>query len=315
MSVKILGLNGSIRRLGNTEILLKEALSAAHADGADVDLACLHDFRIESCRGCLRCLLEQAECPVKDDLQALYDLWRSYDAVIVGAPNYINGLPAIFKQISDRSFCAFAHYPGLFSHAKASVFLTYMYDRFPYSLPLARLAMIVHGFRFDLIEGVALKADGIPGSVLNYPSSIETAVRMGEHLVKAVREETKPEHDFIDRCPDCLCDFFIRREDGTVQCPVCYRTGRIEDGKAVFRPEYNGISIISDRWREFEHSQISDRASVDRIRMVTKGRRRYKDSKTPHIHILTRRRTEDHTDGEGDGRGGGMKMNIRRDRE
>ena len=37
--MKILALNGSVRKYGNTEILLKQALMGAEAEGAEVDCA------------------------------------------------------------------------------------------------------------------------------------------------------------------------------------------------------------------------------------------------------------------------------------
>ena len=41
--MKILGLNGSERKLGNTEILVKEALIGAEKEGAQVEMLRLTD--------------------------------------------------------------------------------------------------------------------------------------------------------------------------------------------------------------------------------------------------------------------------------
>ena len=52
--MKILGLVGSYRKGGNSDILAKEALMAAEEQGADVELLYLTDHRIEPCQGFAR---------------------------------------------------------------------------------------------------------------------------------------------------------------------------------------------------------------------------------------------------------------------
>jgi len=49
--MKILGLNGSERKLGNTEILVKEALMGAEEEGAQVEMLRLTDYKILPCDG------------------------------------------------------------------------------------------------------------------------------------------------------------------------------------------------------------------------------------------------------------------------
>jgi multimeric flavodoxin WrbA len=51
--LKVLGLIGSYRKLGNTEVLVKEALMEAQKLGADVDALHLTDLKIEPCKGCM----------------------------------------------------------------------------------------------------------------------------------------------------------------------------------------------------------------------------------------------------------------------
>jgi multimeric flavodoxin WrbA len=53
-AVKVLGLFGSPRRGGNTDLLLDEALKGAAAEGAAVEEIHLSDCRITPCRGCHR---------------------------------------------------------------------------------------------------------------------------------------------------------------------------------------------------------------------------------------------------------------------
>ena len=53
----ILGIVGSARLWGNSELLVRQALAGAEREGASVALLRLTALRIESCTGCLRCVI------------------------------------------------------------------------------------------------------------------------------------------------------------------------------------------------------------------------------------------------------------------
>ncbi len=60
------------RKMGNNEILVKEALMGAEELGADVEIVRLMDLHIKPCTGCESSMVrmqkgDPAECIVKDD--------------------------------------------------------------------------------------------------------------------------------------------------------------------------------------------------------------------------------------------------------
>ncbi|MHA1431093.1 MAG: flavodoxin family protein, partial [Candidatus Freyarchaeota archaeon] len=65
--MKILGLVGSYRKYGNTEVLVREALMSASEMGAEVELLRLTDLTIKPCKGCMACVFKNAECRIEDD--------------------------------------------------------------------------------------------------------------------------------------------------------------------------------------------------------------------------------------------------------
>ena len=73
--MKILGLVGSYRRLGNTEVLVKEALMEAQRLGAEVDILRLTDLEIKPCKGCMACVFKQEECRIQDEWRVLETCW------------------------------------------------------------------------------------------------------------------------------------------------------------------------------------------------------------------------------------------------
>ena len=54
--MKVLGISCG-RKMGNSEILLKEALMAMEAEGAEIEMIRLHDMYIKPCLGCNGCIM------------------------------------------------------------------------------------------------------------------------------------------------------------------------------------------------------------------------------------------------------------------
>ena len=83
--LKVLGLFGSPRKGGNTDLLLDEALNGAAAEGATVEGIHLSDCRITPCVGCLGCFRDGA-CVIADEMQQLYPRLLEADIIILASP-------------------------------------------------------------------------------------------------------------------------------------------------------------------------------------------------------------------------------------
>jgi multimeric flavodoxin WrbA len=98
---RILGLVGSFRRLGNSEIMVKAVFR--HLDQpCELRLLRLTDFQIEPCRGCYRCLFKNGNCIIDDDHQVVLEAIAAADAVILAAPAYFLGAHSCLKRFLDR---------------------------------------------------------------------------------------------------------------------------------------------------------------------------------------------------------------------
>lgn len=101
MTVKVLGLAGSARRGGNTETLLDWCLGAAREAGAVVVRFALCDLDLHGCQGCDACR-KDGVCIKKDDMEKLYPHLRNTDSIVIAAPTYFQGMPAVPKMVIDR---------------------------------------------------------------------------------------------------------------------------------------------------------------------------------------------------------------------
>ena len=104
--MKILGIVGSCRKLGNTEILVKEALMAAQEQGAEVDIVRWTNYDIFPCEGDAVCMFLDKDCKHKDrdGHDYLLNMMYEFDGVVLGAPCYILEVEAVVKQFIDRLF-------------------------------------------------------------------------------------------------------------------------------------------------------------------------------------------------------------------
>ena len=101
--MKVLGIVGSVRRGGNTEILVKEALAAAQEEGAQTELVSVAGKDLAGCDGCGSCRKTHA-CHLQDDMQSIYQQLEAADAIVFGSPVYFGSVSAQMKAIMDRMY-------------------------------------------------------------------------------------------------------------------------------------------------------------------------------------------------------------------
>jgi multimeric flavodoxin WrbA len=102
--MEILGIVGSYRKAGNTDILVKKVLEGAENCGIDTNYIFLPDFNIKDCIGCEGCKTNY-KCVVKDDMQKIYPLIEKADALVIGSPTYFYNVTGITKNLLNRLYC------------------------------------------------------------------------------------------------------------------------------------------------------------------------------------------------------------------
>ena len=135
--MKILGMVGSFRKNGNSDIVAKEALMGAQEAGAQVELLHLTDYKIEACQGFGLCLFRKEGCHIKDDVKVIWSKIEEADGILLSVPCYFLESTAVLKQLIDRAW-VLAH-RGTFRGKYASVMVPYA-TRAPCSLPRVRPA-------------------------------------------------------------------------------------------------------------------------------------------------------------------------------
>lgn len=100
-----LAINGSPRKGGNTEILLKEVLGELDDAGWGTELVKVGGTDIRGCVACRQCFENKNnECiQNKDVFNGIYTKMLKADAIILGSPVYFGAVGADLKALIERS--------------------------------------------------------------------------------------------------------------------------------------------------------------------------------------------------------------------
>ncbi len=100
--MNVIGIVGSPRKNGNTEILTRHTLQAIAEEGLETELIRLAGLDIRPCDACRVCRQEE-RCPIEDDLFPLYLKAKEADAIILASPVYYGSATALLKAFMERA--------------------------------------------------------------------------------------------------------------------------------------------------------------------------------------------------------------------
>ena len=105
MNQKIVILNGSPRRKGNTSALVKAFTEGAESAGNTVTEFFLNEMNIHGCKGCFGGHSSR-ECPCvqKDDMDRIYPAVKESDVVVLATPLYYWNMSGQIRTAIDRLF-------------------------------------------------------------------------------------------------------------------------------------------------------------------------------------------------------------------
>ena len=246
--MKVLGISCG-RKLGNTEILVKEALMGAESLGAEVELIRLGDLNLKPCTGCNACVISlldkssSGDCVIRDDdFSFIENKIMECDGLILGSPIYEKGPTGLLKILADRMGpshdVAFrmiskqnreknqitngkAVDERSFKTRSASLIAVGGSEWDTLALPLMQLSVI--STHMDVVDKILVNWTGLPGSVLFNDEMIKRARISGEHVVKTLlKQEDRSLSDEKEK-PTYI------GEPGV--CPVCHsKLIEIRDG-------------------------------------------------------------------------------------
>jgi len=102
ISMKVIGIIASPRgKESRTLQLVNGVLKGAGEEGAKIELIDVYSLNIEYCTACGSCYAT-GDCTLLDDFPDIFEAIMTADGIVIGAPNYIDSVPAPLKAVFDR---------------------------------------------------------------------------------------------------------------------------------------------------------------------------------------------------------------------
>ena len=183
----VLGINGSPRIGGNTDILLDKALEGAKSRGARTEKVILNTLKFSPCQEC-EDVRDDGTCIIEDDMQTLYRKIEEADAIILASPIFFGSLSAQTKMMIDRFQCLWgAKYilkKSMFKKKRRGCFISVEGSKRMDFFDNARSIVKNLFATIDVEYGEELFCAGVDkkGSILKHPDTLNDAFALGERI-------------------------------------------------------------------------------------------------------------------------------------
>ena len=123
--MKVLGINGSPREGGNTEILMRTVFGELEAAGVETELVRIGGRPFRGCVACRRCFENRdRRCVLEGDpLNELVAKMAEADGILLGSPVYYTDVTSEMKGFLDRAGLVSGANGGLFRHKAGAAVL------------------------------------------------------------------------------------------------------------------------------------------------------------------------------------------------
>jgi multimeric flavodoxin WrbA len=189
--MKTIGILGSTRKEGNTEILLDVALEEARQNGGSASKIVLRDRVIAPCDGCMGCA-PSGECVIQDDMLEVYQAIREADAIIWASPVYYWSMTGLTKIALDRTFAL--NFPKLQQAGKIGglILVAGIRGCLNAANPFHMYFIYNHMFAAEFTWGYAAEK----GAIRNDVSAINMAKEMVHQMLALYKADLKYPEEF-----------------------------------------------------------------------------------------------------------------------
>ena len=248
---KLIGIVGSSRKIGNSEIVAK-SIGVRLSEGWDLSLIRLPQLLIQPCKGCYACLRPGVSCNLHDDMAWFLDRLCEAEALLFAVPNYILGPVGMIKMLTDRGLQALTHGTTLWKK-RTVVALTLGREEYRGYADTALIAQVA-GLGLDVIS-VECFYGTHPGEVA-IANDFEEKI---DRLAGALLGNEKVNNIYKNRCPRCLSDLFRTHPQG-LECAICKSLAeRKADGSLhffYFHPEFSEAGQIEHiNWLQMKKNE------------------------------------------------------------
>lgn len=154
--MKVIAINGSPRKNGNTATLLKHALEGAKSRGVDTMLVHLYDMNYTGCTSCFACKRKDGKnygkCAFQDDLSNVLKEIEKADAIIMGSPIYFGSITGQMMAFLERLMFPYTTY----TEGYKAIFGRNIKTGFIYTMNVSEEQLLERGYQhaWKITEGM-----------------------------------------------------------------------------------------------------------------------------------------------------------------
>ncbi len=119
--MRVVAINGSATKNGNTFCLIQEVLKPLEAVGIETEQIQLFDKNVEPCKACFTCGEKKNCSHKKDDFAEIFEKVKSADGIILGSPVYSANVSSKMQAFLERAAVVCDMNAGLLTHKAGAV--------------------------------------------------------------------------------------------------------------------------------------------------------------------------------------------------
>ena len=188
--MKVLGIMGSPRIKGNTDLLLDEALNGAKSQQAEVEKIVVDKLKITPCREYYGCL-KDGNCVIRDDMDDIYAKLLEADGIIVASPMFFCGLSAQLKALIDRCQALWARryvLQNLPDSARKGIFIGVGATRGKqlFDGSILTVKYFFQAFGVEYVDELLVRGVDKRGEIKEHPTALSDAFELGKRLAQKI---------------------------------------------------------------------------------------------------------------------------------
>lgn len=183
----LLGIMGSPRIRGNTDLLLDQALKGAQSMGAEAEKIIPDRLKITPCKELYACL-KDGDCALRDDMTGIYPKILAADAVIIATPIFFYTVSAQLMAFISRCQAFWSRkyvLKNLDIPVKRGAFIgvgATKGDRL-FEGPKLTIKYFFQAINAELKEELLIRSVDKKGEIKDHPEHLTAAFELGKRLV------------------------------------------------------------------------------------------------------------------------------------
>ena len=193
---QILGIGGSPRKNGNSDVLLKHILTGVSKDNIECGLIQLRDIQFQGCVGCEKCRKDKICTGLNDGMSLIYDKIISSRGLILISPTHNYNITSWMKAFIDRLYCFYNFqdtHPRAWSSQLANqdrkaviVAICEQEDKKNMGFTLEAMRTPIEALGYQVVGEQAVFKIFEKGKVKEDSEALDKAFKLGRKLSKAV---------------------------------------------------------------------------------------------------------------------------------